>query len=103
MSIVENRPANVLTRSDLPSDLTMAPGAPSSITEFLRQETRERDRRRSGSSFITIEFVSIHRPNSQRFEGRLIVPGDSGRSTHLDPVAAWQRVIGSARPIDRLR
>jgi hypothetical protein len=40
VSIIENRPAIVLTRSDQDrlSDLIMAPGAPSSTTEFLRLE-----------------------------------------------------------------
>jgi hypothetical protein len=41
MSIVETDPPTCSHVQTCLSDLTMAPGAPSSITEFLRQETRE--------------------------------------------------------------
>jgi hypothetical protein len=94
MPIVENRPANVLTRSDLLFRSHMAPGAPSSITEFLRQETREL-RSSPQKRIITVSTrASFIDHNSQRFDGSIDHSRRrASRSTHLDPVDAWQRAI----------
>jgi regulator of nucleoside diphosphate kinase len=81
MAIIENRPAIVLTRSDRDrlSDL-MAPDAPTSTTEFLRQkiERAEIVSEAVVSSLVTIgtRVQFIDHKSHKISEGRLTLPDD---------------------------
>jgi hypothetical protein len=110
MSIIENRRAIVLTRSnqDRLSDLIMAPVVPSLTTEFLRQEIERAEivAEEAVSSLVTIgtrvQFIDHNSHNI--WEGRLTPPqrraGDHSISI-LSPL--WRRVVGARPwPIDRL-
>lgn len=109
MPILENRPAIVLTRSDRDrlSDLVIAPNAPSSTTEFLRQEIERAEIVSDGvvSSLVSIgtrvQFID-HKAHSIS-EGRLTFPEDI-RENHpisiLSPLGSALLGLGPGQSID---
>src|SRR3954447_15063847 len=97
MSIIENRPAIVLTRSDRDrlSDLIAASGAPAS-TEFLRQEIERAEivAEELVSSLVTIgtHVQFIDHKSHKISEGRLAFPDD----VHADHAISILSPLGSA-------
>jgi regulator of nucleoside diphosphate kinase len=99
----------VLTRSDRDrlSDLIMAPGAPSSTTEFLRQEIERAEivAEEAVSSLVTIGTrVQFIDHNSHKIsEGRLTLPNDV-RANHsisiLSPLGSALLGLGPGQSID---
>lgn len=106
---IENRPAIVLTRSDRDrlSDLLMAPNAPSSTTEFLRQEIERAEivSDAVGSSLVTIgtRVQFIDHKSHRISEGRLTFPEDI-RATRaisiLSPLGSALLGLGPGQSID---
>jgi hypothetical protein len=79
MSIVENRPANVLTRSDLPFRSHNGAGrafidhrVPASGDEGAEIVAAEADRRSSRSVLVPLSSTTTHKDSKVR----LIIPGD---------------------------
>jgi regulator of nucleoside diphosphate kinase len=110
MSIIENRPAIVLTRSsdrDRLSDLIIASGAPSSTTEFLRQEIERAEivAEEVVSSLVTIgtRVQFIDHKSHRISEGRLTFPTDV-RADHaisiLSPLGSALLGLGPGQSID---
>jgi regulator of nucleoside diphosphate kinase len=109
MSIIENRPAIVLTRSDRDrlSDLIAASGAPSASTEFLRQEIERAEivAEEVVSSLVTIgTHVQFIDHKSHRIsKGRLTFPDDV-QANHaisiLSPLGSALLGLGPGQSID---
>lgn len=109
MPILENRPAIVLTRSDRDrlSDLVMAPNAPSSTTEFLRQEIERAEivSEAVESSLVTVgaRVQFIDHKSHRISEGRLTFPEDI-RENHaisiLSPLGSALLGLGPGQSID---
>jgi regulator of nucleoside diphosphate kinase len=109
MSIIENRPAIVLTRSDRDrlSDLIAASGAPSASTEFLRQEIERAEivAEEVVSSLVTIgtHVQFIDHKSHKISEGRLTFPDDV-QANHaisiLSPLGSALLGLGPGQSID---
>jgi regulator of nucleoside diphosphate kinase len=109
MSIIENRPAIVLTRSDRNrlSDLIAASGAPSASTEFLRQEIERAEivAKEVVSSLVTIgtHVQFIDHKSHKISEGRLTFPDDV-QANHaisiLSPLGSALLGLGPGQSID---
>ena len=109
MSTIENRPAIVLTRSDRDrlSNLIMTPGAPSSTTEFLRQEIERAEIVPEAvvSSLVTIgtHVQFIDHKSHKISEGRLTLPDDvqvSDAISILSPLGSALLGLGPGQSID---
>jgi hypothetical protein len=98
MSIVENRPANVLTRSDLPFRSHNGAGrafidhrVPASGDEGAEIVAAEADRRSSRSILVPLSSTTTHKDSKVR----LIVPGDVRADQPISILSPLgRRVIG---------
>ena len=109
MSIIENRPAIVVTRSDRDrlSDLLATSGARSASTEFLRQEIERAEivDEEVASSLVTIgTLVQFIDHKSHRIsEGRLTFPEDvqtKDAISILSPLGSALLGLGPGQSID---
>ena len=109
MSTIENRPAIVLTRSDRDrlSNLIMTPGAPSSTTEFLRQEIERAEIVPEAvvSSLVAIgtRVQFIDHKSHKISEGRLTFPDDVEANqaiSILSPLGSALLGLGPGQSID---
>jgi transcription elongation GreA/GreB family factor len=109
MSIIEDRPAIVLTRSDRDrlSDLIAASGAASASTEFLRQEIQRAEILAEAvvSSLVAIgtRVQFIEHKSHKISEGRLTFPDDVGANdaiSILSPLGIALLGLGPGQSID---